>query len=171
MRVYEKVPRSQASRDGCKVITTRWLDVNKGDDVKPECRSRMVAMEFKKVYSMEGLEPLTFSSTPYETLKLLIQTLRAFRHPNIGCLEDWVVGFFSWTNLIAILTRQLPKKHLLNEVLEVKIHQNLIKESQRRSKKGKRIPKSVHKEAQGSQAAPKRSKIGPKSIRNRSPKE
>ena len=20
-------------------------------------------------------------------------TLRAFRHPNIGCLEDWVVGF------------------------------------------------------------------------------
>ena len=30
MRVYEKVPRWYAQRDGCEVITTRWLDVDKG---------------------------------------------------------------------------------------------------------------------------------------------
>ena len=31
MRVYGKVPREEAIRNGGKIITTRWLGVNKGD--------------------------------------------------------------------------------------------------------------------------------------------
>ena len=30
MKVYDKVTRWMAARDGCKVITTKWRDINKG---------------------------------------------------------------------------------------------------------------------------------------------
>ena len=30
MRVYDKVPRAAATRDGCRVISTKWVDINKG---------------------------------------------------------------------------------------------------------------------------------------------
>ena len=30
MRVYEKVPRAADTRDGCRVISTKWVDINKG---------------------------------------------------------------------------------------------------------------------------------------------
>ena len=33
--LYEKIPRSQATRKGWKVIQTRWIDINKGDDENP----------------------------------------------------------------------------------------------------------------------------------------
>ena len=42
MGVYSKVPRAEAIAIGCKVTSTRWLDVNKGDDEAPNCRSRFV---------------------------------------------------------------------------------------------------------------------------------
>ena len=45
MRVYDKVHKSEAK--GCKIITTRWIDTNKGDDVTPDHRSRMVGREIK----------------------------------------------------------------------------------------------------------------------------
>ena len=32
MGVYTKVPRSEARANGCRVITARWLNINKGDD-------------------------------------------------------------------------------------------------------------------------------------------
>ena len=47
MRVYDKVPRSQALRSGTKVIGVRWIDINMGDSVNPQYRSRMVAKEYK----------------------------------------------------------------------------------------------------------------------------
>ena len=40
-RVYTKILRSQASRNGWKVIQTRWIDINKGDDENPNYRSRL----------------------------------------------------------------------------------------------------------------------------------
>ena len=41
-RVYDKVPRQQALRRKWNVITTRWIDNNKGDDENPVYRSRLV---------------------------------------------------------------------------------------------------------------------------------
>ena len=35
MKVFDKVPRWMAARDGCKVITTKWRDINKGDQRNP----------------------------------------------------------------------------------------------------------------------------------------
>ena len=46
MRVYTKIPRSQATRQGWKVIATRWIDISKGDDEHPNYRSRLVGKEF-----------------------------------------------------------------------------------------------------------------------------
>ena len=68
MGVYAKVPRETARRHGCKIITTKWLDTNKGDDENPNYRSRMVGREIKYDKRMD-----LFSATPpLETLKLLI---------------------------------------------------------------------------------------------------
>ena len=47
MKVYDKVPRSQAWRSGRKVIGVRWIDIKKGGSVNPKSRSRMVAKEYK----------------------------------------------------------------------------------------------------------------------------
>ena len=41
-KVHRKTPRSQATRNGWKVIRTRWIDINKGDDINPHNRSRLV---------------------------------------------------------------------------------------------------------------------------------
>ena len=45
MQVYEKVPRWKAR--GKKVITTRWVDTDKGDENQPDYRSRLVGREIK----------------------------------------------------------------------------------------------------------------------------
>ena len=46
--VYKKVPISQClERTGKPPIGTRWVDINKGDNVHPEFRSRVVGQEIK----------------------------------------------------------------------------------------------------------------------------
>ena len=45
MKVYSKVPRSEVAKHGCKVITTRWLDVNRGDATRPNYRAMLVGRE------------------------------------------------------------------------------------------------------------------------------
>ena len=47
MKVYDKVPRWMAARDGCKVITTKWRDINKGDQENPNYRPRLVTKKIK----------------------------------------------------------------------------------------------------------------------------
>ena len=50
-QVWEVVLREEARRNGWKTIKSRWVDINKGDDVAPLYRSRLVGKEFadKKV--------------------------------------------------------------------------------------------------------------------------
>ena len=47
-KVYVPVPEHEATRPGSKLIGTRWVDTNKGDDVRPDYRSRLVAQEVKR---------------------------------------------------------------------------------------------------------------------------
>ena len=44
MKVYDKVPTWMGARDSCNLITTRWLDINKGDPHNPNSGARLVAM-------------------------------------------------------------------------------------------------------------------------------
>ena len=57
MRVYTKVPRSQIPAD--KIITTRWIFINKGDDKAPDYRCRLVGREIKKDQRLD-----LFAATP-----------------------------------------------------------------------------------------------------------
>ena len=56
MQVWEVIPRETAIKEGWKIIQTRWIDINKGDDKRPNYRSRNVAREIafyhKKVDSL-----------------------------------------------------------------------------------------------------------------------
>ena len=48
-QVYVKVPIKECwEKTGKKPIGVRWVDINKGDQVNPEYRSRLVAKEIKK---------------------------------------------------------------------------------------------------------------------------
>ena len=47
MCVYKKVPRDVAKKMNCKVITTKWVDTNKGDTSRPNYRSMLVGREVK----------------------------------------------------------------------------------------------------------------------------
>ena len=48
MGVYKRVLRTEIKRLGGKMITTRWIDTDKGHMGKPKYRSRMVGREIKK---------------------------------------------------------------------------------------------------------------------------
>ena len=66
--LYTKVPRSKAKSQGAKVITVRWIDINKGDALNPKYRSRLVAREVKKDLRID-----LFSATPpLEAMKMLL---------------------------------------------------------------------------------------------------
>ncbi|CAK0879940.1 unnamed protein product, partial [Prorocentrum cordatum] len=67
--VYTKVPISECfEKTGRAPIGTRWVDVNKGDENRPEYRSRIVAQELKKLEDRDD----TFAATPpLEALKFI----------------------------------------------------------------------------------------------------
>ena len=47
-RVWIKVPQGEARRQtGRPPVSVRWVDVNKGDDLTPNYRSRLVARQLK----------------------------------------------------------------------------------------------------------------------------
>ena len=62
--VYVKVPRQK----GMRVLSTRWLDVNKGDESSPEYRARLVGREIAR----EKREDLFAATPPLESLKLIM---------------------------------------------------------------------------------------------------
>ena len=69
--VYEKVDIQECwDNTGKEPIGTRWVDVNKGDDVNPEYRSRLVAQEIKT----DKRGDLFAATPPLEAKKLLIST-------------------------------------------------------------------------------------------------
>ena len=82
-RVYDKVHRQYAMRNKWKVIKTRWIDINKGDDDNPVYRSRLVGKEFNDG-QMDGL----FAGTPpLEALRFLVHEAATVRsNEAMGCL-------------------------------------------------------------------------------------
>ena len=57
-----------AARRGWKVIKSRWIDINKGDDENKSYRSRVVAKEFNN----GALEGLFAGTPPLEALRFLV---------------------------------------------------------------------------------------------------
>jgi hypothetical protein len=68
-KVYKKVPLSECLKEtGRGPIGTRWVDINKGDEVHEEYRSRLVAQELK---SKSILEDMFAATPPLEVKKML----------------------------------------------------------------------------------------------------
>ena len=66
--VYKKVSIHEAWRvTGKAPIGVRWVDINKGDEINPEYRSRLVAKEIKKYADLD----LFAATPPWEAEKLL----------------------------------------------------------------------------------------------------
>ena len=67
-KVWKRIPRTMAQRNGWKVIQTRWIDVNKGDVENPNHRSRFVGKEFN-----DGAADGLFAATPpLEAIRLIV---------------------------------------------------------------------------------------------------
>eukprot|EP00971_Amphidinium_carterae_P328332 6460147-Amphidinium_carterae.1 len=65
LQVWDEVDESVALERGFRVIGTRWLDINKGDDLQPVYRSRLVCQETRRVSSIRGDDiSAVFAATP-----------------------------------------------------------------------------------------------------------
>eukprot|EP00973_Karenia_brevis_P038272 5276278-Karenia_brevis.AAC.1 len=87
MKVWRKIPRSLAVKNGWKIVGTRWIDVNKGDNKNPVYRSRLVGQEFKQ-HEEDGL----FAATPpLEALRYLISDVATTDETSASGVEDKVI--------------------------------------------------------------------------------
>ena len=69
MQVYTKVPIEECWEvTGADPISTRWVDINKGDSLCPNYRSRLVAREFNASEKPE----LYAATPPIEAIRLLL---------------------------------------------------------------------------------------------------
>ena len=68
MGVYRKVQRQEAKDAGVRVITTKWIDTNKGSDSEPNYRSRLVAREL----NLSERPDLFAATPPLESLRYTI---------------------------------------------------------------------------------------------------
>ena len=68
MGVYRKVPRQEAKDVGVRVMTTKWIDTNKGSDSEPNYRSRLVAREL----NLSERPDLFAATPPLESLRYTI---------------------------------------------------------------------------------------------------
>ena len=67
MGVYTKVPRSKAGSS--KVITTKWIDTDKGDTENPNYRARLVGREIKT----DERPDLFVATPPLESLRCIVR--------------------------------------------------------------------------------------------------
>ena len=109
-QVWEIVPREEARRNGWKVIKSRWIDINKGDDVASLYRSRLVGKEFadKKV------EGLFVGTPPLEALRFLVHEAATVEgeeeeQGKVVMVNDVARAFFE-ANAIRKLCVELPSK-------------------------------------------------------------
>ena len=71
-QVYTKVPLEECYNEtGKEPITLKWVDRNKGDQVKENYRSRLVVREIKKQHGALPVHESTSSMPPLEAVKLL----------------------------------------------------------------------------------------------------
>ncbi len=68
MHVYDVVNRSAAVQAGKKIIGVRWIDINKGDTINENYRSRFVGKEFK----MSSCPELFAATPPLEVLRAIM---------------------------------------------------------------------------------------------------
>ena len=85
-KVWRKMSRKMALASGYKIVGTRWLDINKGDEEKPDYRSRLVGKEYN-----DGFEEGLFASTPpLEALRWLVSEAATVKGNDQA--DSWAAG-------------------------------------------------------------------------------
>ena len=74
-KVYRKVLRQMARDRGKRVIGVKWVDLNKGDDSRPNYRSRLVAKELRAFTPFTPQEELHAATPPTASQNLLLSML------------------------------------------------------------------------------------------------
>ena len=83
--VWKKIKRTQAQKEGIKIVGTKWIDIDKGDIHNPIYRSRIVAKEFNDSKTGEGIEGLFASSPPpLKALRLLVSEAATIKNREKG---------------------------------------------------------------------------------------
>ena len=89
-QVWHKRPRAEAySRMGKPPISVKWVDVNKGDDIHPNYRSRLVAREIRR----PGEDSIFAPTPPLESLRTVLSMATTdfkgdAKHVRAGSSED-----------------------------------------------------------------------------------
>ena len=68
VRVYSKVLRAEAKKNGAKIATIRWIDVSTGHRDNPDCGSRLVGREVKRCQRFD----LLAATHPSEALRMIV---------------------------------------------------------------------------------------------------
>ena len=111
-KVYDKIHRQHAMRNRWKIISTRWIDINKGDDANPVYRSRLVGKEFNDG-QMDGL----FAATPpLEALRFLVNEVATVRSnaemgTEVIMVNDAARAFFEAPAMRSVCI-EIPKEDL-----------------------------------------------------------
>ena len=91
MNSYTKVPITQCyQHTGKAPISTRWIDINKGDEEKPNYRSRLVAREI----NTHKRDDLFAATPPLEALKLILSITASSNKGEILMINDVSRAFF-----------------------------------------------------------------------------
>ena len=113
--VWTKIPRSVAQSRGWKIIKTRWIDVNKGDDDNTVYRSRLVGKEFNDG-TMDGI----FAGTPpLEALRYLVHEAATVEHgkgkqSKVMMINDVARAFFEAKAMRTVCV-ELPTESITQE--------------------------------------------------------
>ena len=85
--VWKRVTRQEANRKGWKIIGTRWIDINKGDDERPVYRSRLVGKE----YNTGEIDGIFASTPPVEELRYLLHRAATVEKNEHGKVMEKVI--------------------------------------------------------------------------------
>ena len=109
MGVYEKVDIAEAWRETGKApIAVRWVDINKGDSVNPNYRSRLVAKEFNT-----GVKPELYAATPpSECLRLMLSLLAGGRSRGMKLMYADVSRAYFYAKAVRPVYVKLPDEDL-----------------------------------------------------------
>ena len=82
MKAFEPQPRTEAyQRMGRKPFGMRWIDCNKGDEQRPELRSRLVVQERRQTstISVSDIAAVTSSTPPLEVVRLFCSVMTSMK--------------------------------------------------------------------------------------------
>ena len=111
------MPRAEAHRRGIKIIGTRWIDVNKGDNQSPVYRSRLVAKEFNTGQGGGLEEGELFAATPpLEAVRLLLSEAATYGSGEQYCdkvvmVNDVARAFFEAPMRRVVAVELPPEEH------------------------------------------------------------